>query len=301
MTNTNEPTPVPDNQSVTVVEEPRLGIPYWKIDKLQEELANKMCHAFVNVDDRRSYFVSSGKHSAERKDAAKMRVSTYLTTTRGYECELLDAELAKEIHDRQVRVLDLKSAHPHLNAMLQCRPQNPTYRAMAMATFKKMIPNDKVTYEEVRDWIEYNAQPPNWEQVIQKRGEFDGMAPTPVRNEVFVNLRVREDELGTCCYTIRKEGECEFRFTAERIMSLATASSSLRDLLQRMEYFAAERYDVNTEAVDDPQHHDYHYNTTDNRRVDIMDIEDCEDAVIEILGGIASPELFRRLGINGPG
>lgn len=92
---------------------------------------------------------------------------------------------------------------PTINSLIKSAPKNETFRAKIMAHIGEMPPKDCETYQQIKDWIEFNFP----------------KAPKPKANDPLATLRVRfaHTESGHCAYSRSETHVAQVKITPQMI------------------------------------------------------------------------------------
>jgi hypothetical protein len=93
---------------------------------------------------------------------------------------------------------------PSLIEALKAAPTHLSFRTQVHAQLGAPIPDDKVTYKDIKDWIEFEWDPP---------------APPPPSNVAF-HCVYGDNEYGTCRYNVPRHGEGNYQLTSTDLVQL---------------------------------------------------------------------------------
>lgn len=102
--------------------------------------------------------------------------------------------------------------HPVLLALLADAPGNPSVRAHIQAMFGTPIPADCVTFEQVRDWLEFNFDPPKLTSELARNYQRQPQAATSYTDVLNqrpapafeVAVSIEEVETGRARYSVTR-------------------------------------------------------------------------------------------------
>ena len=166
-----------------------------------------------------------------------------------------------------------------LITMLQQLPNNPMIRTQVHSVLKWPIPEDKTTYEQIRDWIELGdysclkgAITPTSEPYMPEEpatSELARMARAMGEGDddpaVTANVRYTYTEVGRCHYSEDYAGNSDYSLSVEELNGILDDASehgwSLDQIMDRVREDLRDKCYENTpdcEPVDDTLNHDDH-------------------------------------------
>jgi hypothetical protein len=101
---------------------------------------------------------------------------------------------------------------PGFIELLQLVPRNPLVRALILKLTGKLPPADRVTYEQLQDWIEWNCEK-RVRPVAGRRNRHDDAG-------ISVNVDFSETEYGRANYSVRRYGREAFHVNGDDLMEL---------------------------------------------------------------------------------
>ena len=163
---------------------------------------------------------------------------------------------------------------PSVIAMAKQAPTNEVVRSHVLASIKKPLPDTVKTFDEIKDWIEFNIVKPN-------RPSLFGDPP----GRVTATVRRTHTEVGNCRYYDRRSsGECEYTLNDSDIEAAAAEAEDLESFFQEVLSL------IRATAAEDPPETD----STGN--IDYSDHESTEDT--EVAYTVYHEERFREVVIN---
>lgn len=137
--------------------------------------------------------------------------------------------------------------------LLATAPQNETIRAVILAHLKVPIPPDKLTYEDIKSWIEETIDPATL--FAKKPGQGGSSRP-----RVDIPIRGSATEHGTCQYHVVVRGEGTFPIDNDRFMEIVEDADDFDHLMELIETEIRESAwpdGVNLDNYDDHDHDRY--------------------------------------------
>lgn len=185
------------------------------------------------------------------------------------------------------RIVDINQhLSKSLLTMIKQMPQNPMIRSQVHAALKFPIPEDRLTYEQIKDWIEYDW-PAQKEAAIKNQplilstepGEFEEPYPNAEDlPEIDVSMRYRYDNVGTCRYTEPVSGTGAYSITGRQIDILLQQSMDtgedfeafLGRVVEDLREMCLED-SPETESDGDTDYHDEESTDSNNYRANVQD------------------------------
>jgi hypothetical protein len=164
---------------------------------------------------------------------------------------------------------------PSLITMAQQHPTNIAIRTHILAAIKQSIPDEAQTWEQIREWIEYNIKKPD-RPIVQ----IPESTPEP-RMAVRVMAQCSDTERGTCRYSVCRNGEGHVGILEADLLSLIVtverANLGMTELVSRVHDYLTEvaNYDISLEFDWDTHETDRHesdHNEDNDTRIDSGDI-----------------------------
>lgn len=182
------------------------------------------------------------------------------------EMKTLTGELVSEpAKEAKPRTCIIQQALPaSVVQLLQAAPHNETVRAVVLAHIKVPIPSEHVTYESIKEWIETTIVKAAPKGVV--RANVPGAPAQPHRGIMF-DITGREDEVGSCSYSVKNSGSCSISIPMEEFVEMMADSDDLSDLREKITDYIAEHWmdEISMEAVDDGyEHNNYERSGTEN-------------------------------------
>ncbi len=243
-------------------------------------------------------------YTANIEEAVKMAVKTLLTkgVSKSVRVEMLDQEEAARIAALPYRKCEIGQALPAtLIAGMKLAPANPTYRGLILRETGVMPPDTLKTFEELKDWIEWNVEP----------GKFKAEPPSPpptwqapvavARPGLRFELEYSETEIGSCRYTVRRSGLGDYMFDRDDVLRVVEDSSDLDEVMTGLnDEMNRDAWD-NAPDMDDYGDYDYdRYDLTDSEDANYEHVQNTETRrarVVQYLRTILSQEEQERIGI----
>lgn len=97
--------------------------------------------------------------------------------------------------------------------LMRLVPRNPLVRAMVLRMTGKMPPSHRTTFEELKEWIEWNCE----KQVIATLTKQTRRSPV---GGIRIPVEFSDVEYGRADYSVRRSGTDEFFVNAEELMQL---------------------------------------------------------------------------------
>ena len=142
--------------------------------------------------------------------------------------------------------------------LLATAPQNETIRAVILAHLKVPIPPDKLTYDDIKSWIEETIDPAT---LFAKKPSQQGGSSRP---RVDIPIQGSATQNGTCRYRVVTRGEGTFAISNERFMEIVEDAEDFDHLMELIEteiYYNSWTDGVPLDSYDD---YDYdHYEMDD--------------------------------------
>lgn len=118
--------------------------------------------------------------------------------------------------------------------LLKAAPQNDTIRAVILAHLRVPIPDDALTFEQIRTWIEHTIKSP---QFLTEQGipvgipGVDSVPPAPM---VMIPIKGTEDEMGSCRYCVTTRGQGNYQIGLDAFRQMVEESDDLDELQERV-------------------------------------------------------------------
>jgi len=232
------------------------------LDSRKPGLRNRRClvnvgHAITDV-----YATSIGSNTPEvySIDQARFFEVSYVIERRGSlgeQCRFVfvnEEQLAKAPPTRQM--LLEREINPTLIKLMQVAPKNEIVQAHIMAIFGRLPPAELETYDQIKDWIEFNFQSPIWNSTQQRRmysteGRANNAPETPRARTVDgfgIPVEAIEIELGNANYRARVRSEFTFQISADRIARVlqprrnATEPLTFDEMVEELTQYVNENY-----------------------------------------------------------
>ena len=144
---------------------------------------------------------------------------------------------------------------PSFIELLKLVPANPYVRALILKLTGKMPAEACETFEQLKDWVEFNCvRPVKRMPPVKARPSDEG--------GIIINVDFTETEYGRCDYSVERSGSDQFRIGAEELMVIIQNAIADGDGLDDIVEAIATR--INDEAwrqcEPDLDHYaDYHY------------------------------------------
>lgn len=144
---------------------------------------------------------------------------------------------------------------PSVVELLGSAPHNDTVRAVILAHLRQPIPEDKRTFEEIRDWIETTIPAP---VKPQSRGwaPVDTGAPATPVNMISFAISGSETETGKIFYEVLRSGRANYQISERDFLRMAADSESMSDLVELVTDEISEDW---TETVELDSYGDFEY------------------------------------------
>ncbi len=271
-----------------------------------DKIGDKMCRLLV-WDPRRGDHMKYWRRplgtgvSSDLEQSLQMRVSTVVANQyQNCKIDMLDQEMAAEIAKLPFRKCSLASWIPNtLVLSLQLQPNNPTYRALLLRRFGVMPPTDVTTFEALKDWIEFNCDPP-------PQGEMPIPTPTPPPpapvNRYVVRLAFSDSEYGRCHYSAHRTGQGDYGFSEDDIRQIVSEASDFEEVIAAVEHkisdsawtcspqmHEGERFDYDQYEEQGTQEHQFQHRDSQALR---------RNRLMAYLFRILLPEEQQRIGIR---
>lgn len=151
------------------------------------------------------------------------------------------AESPPEPEKPKVKTCDIKNLlSASVLELLKSFPQNPTVRSMVASQLKQPLPDDKATYEQVVEWVEYNPE----------------FAKQPPKAPSYLIIPISESgtETGMCRYTTNTYGTQDFQLSDAQLLEIAKDSAESGDSFwELLNTHISESYEINMEYTGDEQ------------------------------------------------
>jgi hypothetical protein len=183
--------------------------------------------------------------------------------------ELLDQELARVIAARPIRKCRIESLlDANLIASLKLIPNHPTYRGLVMAKVGKMPPADALTYDQLKDWIEFNFD----KKVTAAQQQ---MPPPPaaraLRHEVAftIQLNFTDTEYGTCNYRVPRSGSGVYEIEASDVNTWVEDGMGVDAIMAEIEQLVdGGAWDVQVDMDEDGEYEYHNHESGDDSPTD---------------------------------
>lgn len=143
---------------------------------------------------------------------------------------------------------------PEVNVMLQVAPNNATFRARVMAVLGEMPPADATTYQQIKDWVEFN---------------FPKEAPKKKEKEkVQVEVNGFDVERGNCKYKRRVNYRGDVTITEDDIRELISVADDIDELVDRISELIEEKAGEDREIYDTGEEETYDHEPYDGNGID---------------------------------
>lgn len=275
----------------------------YKIDTI----GAKMCRIVddqINSPDRGKYWRKPmGSGCTWRvEESLEMRISTLIHTygnVRGAKVEMLDQESAAEIAKMPFRRCVLGNCVLGTIVLgLQLQPNNPTYRAQLLQAFGVMPPAEITTFEALKDWIEFNCDPPEYSPPSYEPSRL------PADDGLSINLAFADTVTGTCDYYQRRHAYAAYRFSHGEMLDMIRNSQTLADLRKEIDdKLQRSAWGCHPHMEDEgrPTYDNHQEDGIDNKQWEYRDSNTARNVRIEAyLLAHAPPDELRRLGIMPP-
>ena len=149
-------------------------------------------------------------------------------------------------------------------ALLKSNPTHPTFRAQVLAEILQPLPDDKVNFKDIQEWIESTIDP---KELRRSRTE----TTSPPGSGIEVVVESSEEVSGTCRYSGTDYGQDHYSLTVEEIVDAADGCESMYEVMNKITELLQEKVDDNPPGMG-PGEDGYDYNseeqTSSNGRED---------------------------------
>lgn len=272
-----------------------------------DKIGDKMCRLVVwdtHRGDHMKYWrrpLGTGV-SSDLEQSLQMRVSTVVANQyQNCKIDMLDQEMAAEIAKLPFRKCSLAICIPTaLVLSLQLQPNNPTYRALLLRRFGVMPPTDVTTFEALKDWIEFNCDPP-------PQGEMPIPTPTPPPppppvNRYVVRLAFSDSEYGRCRYSVHRTGQGDYGFSEDDIRQIVSEASDFEEVIAAVEHKISDRAWTCSPQMHEGERFDYEQYEEEGTQEHQFQHRDSQalrrNRLMSYLFRILLPEEQQRIGIR---
>lgn len=142
----------------------------------------------------------------------------------GYYIDMLDQVEAERLSKLPYRKCAIeKAVGGTLLNSLKLAPSNPVYRGLLLNKVGKLPPDDIQTYEQLKDWVEFNCGYDTPKAVVM---------PTPITPAGFtVNIDYSQFETGRCDYSVEASGRGQITISNEDLMNAVRGATDLDDVI----------------------------------------------------------------------
>jgi hypothetical protein len=116
--------------------------------------------------------------------------------------------------------------------LIKVAPQNNTVRAVILAHLNITIPDDCVSYAQIKKWIEFNYDPPElpgWPSPAPASPRPVSVAPRP--SYLSISFEAAQPESGTADYSVVMRGSGSVELTEQDIIREADESDTWEDFM----------------------------------------------------------------------
>ena len=130
---------------------------------------------------------------------------------------------------------------PNIIELLKTFPTNPTVRTMIGAKLGFPVPDDKVKYEDIVEWIEHHPKLK--------------CEPVPeVPKYVYITIHNNGTEEGTAIYSVRTRGNQEFALDEKKLMELVASAEGWSDFSALLNTYISENESIHMEHYGEPSY-----------------------------------------------
>ena len=194
------------------------------------------------------------------------------------------ADTPKKEEPKPAKTCDIKQLlTASVLQLLQSCPDNITIRTMVANALNKPIPDDKLTFEQIKDWVEFNQ---------------DFSNPKEPSRDHFLIIPITKSgtEIGTCSYEVTTHGSQMFKLPDSVIEQCAEdADGDIEEFWLCLTEYIIDHESVPMDRVGDVE--TYGYNSSDDLNDNGWEwsrMTDSKSAIRMRVRDI-SPQLFRTL------
>lgn len=193
----------------------------------------------------------------------------------------------------------LLTAGPTLIELTKAAPGSDHVRALLLARFGTLVPEGIKEYDKVVEWVEENGCKP-----YVPPAPLPPIHPAPERgrNIAFsIEYDFSDTEIGTCNYSVCREGSAEHAITEERLRDLVQNNDSIDDIVSEITDMADEDpWELDPEMDSGDMDHDnyQHSETIDANWDRRMSDQRIAQRVREWCEGHLDEEELQRLGLR---
>lgn len=180
----------------------------------------------VRGSHSRQWYINRNKHTTNRDEATPMNPTRLAAETWGgveIEIHVLPRAEPKPGDPPRKRCQLKQVLSANLIKLLADNPTHITFRAQVLAAIKQPLPDDKVTFQEIADWIEFTIDP--------KKLRQSGTQMTSPSSEtgVIINVECTESVSGRVGWEGTESGRRTYDLPARDILELAREHRDNRD------------------------------------------------------------------------
>jgi hypothetical protein len=203
----------------------------------------------VNLNHNQDYYLDAHNNTTNQIVRAKLWTGHEIIADRtagnvsdSWSFALLDAGvLANEPPQRKMQLEVCINAT--LVQLMKVAPQNEIVRGHLMAIFGRLPPEELITFDQLKDWVEFGFHPPRFSgaqaRVYGRDGNVvRGPAATAAERAQAANpnifaipVTVTDVDVGTCTYRVNRRGVYSHHFSRNEVSSIVTNHDTLEAMM----------------------------------------------------------------------